>query len=557
MSNLRSFGPDTVVVELPDDRNLIALVGANNAGKSNLVDAVRLALGSGRRSGLDPADFHQLDITQELRVDVHLRAPVKKENVFHKVDEIHGFFFRAWRGERGPERGQLKWENYCLDASGGTYRPAAAVGRRGGPVDPDVEPIRHLPAPASRVVPLLGRVHYLTPNLYRAFDTGGYGILAQLLDLYRDDFRSESNTYQLPDGAVIPRAKAYERFSARMEDILRTPKLATIEQSLSTNLRAVLGPTAMGAGVSIALPTAEELLADILRLHVQDDEASPVLAVERLGAGYRSLLRLAILRTYADLADETRLAVFLIEEPEAYLNPHLRRFFATTLTKLAEAGNDVMLTTHDPAFVSLADYRSVLRVAKHEGRSTVYRCTVQLDFSYEKVAQKLRRGGSAEVLFAQKAILCEGQDDAAATRALLDRLGIDPDSRSISVVDCGSRDNLPDYVGLLDELHIEPLVITDGDASKLKPEDDTTKKVEAVEKAAGERMFRFTEDIETALSTTKRGRDNTAYLVGLIEALDIADLPDEHEIGQLARTLMRFCGPAVPDQSIGHSTPDE
>jgi hypothetical protein len=546
VSNLRSFGPEKVVVELPADRNLVALVGANNAGKSNLIDAIRLALG--RRTGLDPADFHQLDLTTQLRVEVHLRAPLKKENIFRKTDEIHGLFYRAWRGERGEDKGQLKFENYCLDAEGNTYRPPAAIRRGTGAVDPDTDPVRFLPAPASRIAPLLGRVHYLAPSLYRAFDTGGYGVLAQLLNLYRDDFRSESNTYELPGGEQVSRAQAYDRFVIRLEDILRTPKLAAIEESLSGNLREVLGPTATGAQVSLALPTAEELLADVLRLHVQDDAASPVLAVERLGSGYRSLLRLAILRTYADLAEETRPAVFLIEEPEAYLNPHLRRFFSTTLTRLAQLGNDVVLTTHDPSFVSIADYPSVLRIAKYDGRSVAYRCTAQLDFSYERVAQKLRRGGNAEMLLAQKAILCEGQDDAAATRALLDLVDVDADSRSISVVDCGSRDNLPDYVRLLDELHIEPLVITDGDASKLKDNDDTAKKVRAIERAARGRMFRFVDDIETALNTTKRGRDNTGHLVGLIEQLDVAALPAQHEVGQLAQRLTEFCGPAVPEQ---------
>ena len=75
----------------------------------------------------------------------------------------------------------------------------------------------------------MGRVHYLTPNLYRAFSTSGYGVLAQLLDLYRDDFRSAANTYKLSDGTTVARETAYERFAGRMEDILRTPKLASIE----------------------------------------------------------------------------------------------------------------------------------------------------------------------------------------------------------------------------------------------------------------------------------------------------------------------------------------
>jgi predicted ATP-dependent endonuclease of OLD family len=169
-----------------------------------------------------------------------------------------------------------------------------------------------------------------------------------------------------------------------------------------------------------------------------------------------------------------------------------------------------------------------------------FRCVDPLDFSYERLAQKLRRGGNSEVLFAAAAIFCEGQDDVAATRALLEDLGVDADSVNISVVDCGGRDTLPDYVRLLDALQIDVLVITDGDASKVKDNDDTKRKVEAVEAAAKGRMFRFVEDIETALNTEKQ-RDNATHLVGLIEALDLPQLPPEHEIAQLADALLTLC----------------
>lgn len=544
LRNFRSFGADKTVVAFPDDENLLALVGANNAGKSNLLDALRLVLGGVRRFEADPADFHQLDLSQELRIDLYLREPLKRENVYRKTDEVHGFFFRAWRANRGSQRGQLKTEHYCFDADGKTYVPPAAVGRRGSATDPNVEPIRYLPTPASRVVSQLGRVHYLGPNMYRAFGTSGYGVLAQLLDIYRHDFRSPENTYRLPGpaGEVITRAEAYDRFAVRLREILRTKKLDDIETSLSENLRAVLGPSAAGAEVSVALPTAEELLAEVLSLRVQDDAASPVLSVDRLGAGYRSLLRLAILRTYAELAEETRAAVFLIEEPEAYLNPHLRRFFGATLRLLAERGNDVVLTTHDAAFVSLPDYRTVRRMAKTEGHSVVYRCTDPLDFSYERIAQKLRRGGNAEVLFAEKAILCEGSDDVAVVKALLEQLEIEPDSLNISVVDCGGRDTLPDYVRLLDALSIDLLVITDGDKTKAANDGATRKKVETVEKAAKGRVFRFVEDIEHALGCEKQ-RDNAAQLVSLIDDLNLGDLADDHQISELAVTLKGFCVP--------------
>ena len=118
------------------------------------------------------------------------------------------------------------------------------------------------------------------------------------------------------------------------------------------------------------------------------------------------------------------------------------------------------------------------------------------------------------------------------------------------MLDCGGRENLPDYVRLLDELRIDVLVITDGDASKLKDNDSTARNVAAVETAAKGRMFRFTEDIEDALGTEKRGRgENPAHLAAVIEALNSQQLSTEGEIGLVhhgASGLLR------PDQQRRH-----
>jgi DNA repair exonuclease SbcCD ATPase subunit len=107
INNLRSFGPEKAVIELPADRNLVAVVGANNAGKSNLIAAVRLALGAARRADLDPAYFHQLDITKEVRVDVRLRNPLKKENIFRKQMRSTVSSSARGAGTAGKTRGSL------------------------------------------------------------------------------------------------------------------------------------------------------------------------------------------------------------------------------------------------------------------------------------------------------------------------------------------------------------------------------------------------------------------------------------------------------------------
>jgi hypothetical protein len=38
-------------------------------------------------------------------------------------------------------------------------------------------------------------------------------VLAELLDLYRDDFRAEANTFELPSREVITRAAAFDRLA--------------------------------------------------------------------------------------------------------------------------------------------------------------------------------------------------------------------------------------------------------------------------------------------------------------------------------------------------------
>lgn len=540
LTNFRSFGPGTTRIELPEDENLLATVGANNAGKSNLQDAFRLALGQLRNYDPQPADFHNRDVTQELRITLHLREHLLRETIFRGEGRVSAFFFRSWQATRNPDRGQLKTENYCLDAKGETYVPPAAIPKRNKQVSAEAEPVTARPLTARQAAAQLGPVHYLDPDLYRAFNTTGSGALARLLDIYREDFRSESNTYVIQtSGETVPRIEAFERLAKVMAEILESDKLQDIEAAISRNLGRLLRPGATGAEVSIALPPVDELLRTALRLQVQDEEASPTLPVERLGTGYRSLLRVAIVQSYAELTEDDRKAVFLIEEPEVYLNPHLRRYFRAALGELAEAGHDVVLTTHDPAFASLAEYRTVLRLAKDGPTTKAYRCTESLDFSYEALARKLRRDGNAEVLFATKAVLCEGQDDVAVVRVFLERDEFDPDSRSVSIVDCGGQQNLPDYIRLLDALDIGVLVVMDGDASKALNDAGKARQVQTIRDLANERLFAFAEDLEAGFGTEKQ-RDNTAHMIEVAEGVDLDQLDEQDERRLMYKAVRDF-----------------
>lgn len=182
LTNYRSFEPDRVEFDLPEAGNLLALVGANNAGKSNIVDAFRIVLGQHRPSPPAETDFWRRNTEDELRIELFLREPLKLVNIYKGTDTVTGLYYRAWRRVQADERGILDSEHYSYDEKGETYVPPATVGGKKQP-EPDAVPRPWRPAPASEVIRKLGPVYFFEPSLTEAFRLTGRGALARLLDL--------------------------------------------------------------------------------------------------------------------------------------------------------------------------------------------------------------------------------------------------------------------------------------------------------------------------------------------------------------------------------------
>lgn len=400
VSNYRSFGRERAEIVFPEEGNLVSLVGANNAGKSSLLTALQRVLTAGRdRPSLE--DFHNRDASSEVRLEVTLREPLRIANVYKNVDEIGGFYWRAWRKVKGDESGYLDSEHYAFKAGEPQtpYVPPASVGKK--QMAAGVDPPRWVPAPAGRLLGRLGPVHHLDLRLEDAFRTVGRGILARVFDLYRDDFPGDHNTYTITDqeGPVLAR-DAYDRFMARLAEILRTDLLGTIETSLTKHLQSYLGRGGQEASVGLGLPDADELLLRLLDLRVADYDGGPAMPVDRMGAGYQSLLRLALLETHVELGLGGASGVYLIEEPEAYLHPHLRRHMRNCLQGLADSGHHVLIVTHDPDLIDLTRPRSILRLTRSaDARSTVFRVEDGLQLNYEAIARKVGAKGNGHLPF--------------------------------------------------------------------------------------------------------------------------------------------------------------
>src|SRR5262249_59854686 len=123
-----------------------------------------------------------------------------------------------------------------------------------------------------------------------------------------------------------------------------------------------------------------------------------------------------------------------------------------------------------------------------------------------------------------------------------DRMGIDLRRRNITVADCGSRDNLPDYVWLCAQLGLKYLAVMDADASK----PDALPKAQAVRDAAGAclggDLVEFPENLETTFGVLKQ---RPSLVPAAIRTLTfVGDLPDPTkvpaEVVELAQAIGRL-----------------
>jgi predicted ATP-dependent endonuclease of OLD family len=540
ITNFRSVGDPGVVVEFPSDTNLFAFLGANNTGKSNILDALALVLGV--RSGkfynyeIQTTDFHNQDQSRVVSVRLTLQNPLEVRNVYQQKYRVDGFYLEVKSYAVGAEKGRIHVDHYCFgtNAKGQAESPLTdsdrIYKRKTSKDDEDIDNQRK-PVPARAHVSEVGPVHFLDiEHLDSFFRVSGFGPLGRLFQLYRDEFQSDGSIYRYKDGdqlKEIPSKEAYKRAAERLVDVLRTTKLQEIEQSLAQNISEYLGlgdPDA--AKLRLGLPSHSEIFDKITRLEIKESEQLEPIEISKLGKGYLSLFRLAALETLSKLTDRES-GIYIIEEPEIYLHPHLRRHCYRILNDLAQKGNQVVFATHSEEFVDINQYKSIVRLTKPSICSTIHQVASNQQFDFDKMRQKVRRKGNEEIFFAKHAILTEGQDDQAVITIALEKKGIGCDAQSISILDCDSKTQIVDYIRLCKALDIDYFVIFDTDKNNPSSASETKKILTAMGKSSGQH-YAFPDTLEAALGTTKQNSENWRHLLSIIVTKDWESIESDH-----------------------------
>lgn len=253
-------------------------------------------------------------------------------------------------------------------------------------------------------------------------------------------------------------------------------ELARLETSLASEL------TSWGVRVSVEVtpPELEKVFELGTQLHL--DDGLKTLA-EKKGHGLQRAVIFALLRAWARALRRTgepeatrprqasESAFFAIEEPEMFLHPHAQRQLFASLDEIARApDHQVFVCTHSTHFIDLANYRRIAIITKPSAQegTQVRQCTRDL-FAGEDAAERRHRFHMAswinpdrgELFFARRVVLTEGETEKALFPFLAQKLGCF--DANVTVIDCGSKNNLPLYIAVLNAFRIPYSVVHDED----------------------------------------------------------------------------------------------
>lgn len=231
-------------------------------------------------------------------------------------------------------------------------------------------------------------------------------------------------------------------------------------------------------GASIKLDVSPPSIKDVFqsgtKLMVNDGVLTPI---ETKGHGMQRSVIFVIFRVYADLLKKdhgekkrTRSLIFGIEEPELYLHPQMQRTMFGILKEISKS-DQVIFTTHSSFFVDMTEYPSICIVLKktlEEGTKAIqYQAEIFAKEEEKNLFRLLNEFDPErnEMFFGKKVVLVEGDTEKVVLPIIAKKIRDDYifHENSITIVECGGKGTISIFAKVLNSFGIPYVVIYDKD----------------------------------------------------------------------------------------------
>ena len=276
--------------------------------------------------------------------------------------------------------------------------------------------------------------------------------------------------------------------------------------SFEHDLNKLLEPWQTKFNLKFTAPSTAEIIKSMLGWEIQDEHHGKPQGVEYFGSGFQrhfiySLIQLGakyvpqkVSKKAKDFAPSLNLVLF--EEPEAFLHPSQQEDLARSLIKVSEAADwQIVCSTHSAHFVSRNAMRipSIIRAQRAGGVVSTFQIDearwenfIDANHAIQRVAKKYPRvqqtmqdddrkpemesvkyflwlnPDRAGMLFARYVLLVEGPSETALINRLLDDGKITL-PQGAYVLDCLGKYNIHRFMNLLSSLGVTHAVLHDDD----------------------------------------------------------------------------------------------
>ncbi len=424
---------ENLIVNFP--RGLCVIVGENNAGKTAIIDALRLMLFSSR-------DFDAVRLNEDdFRTGTDY-TPIEISCTFSEPNEEDEVHFQECLVDVGEGKFDIRL-NARVEYNITTRR--ANIKMWGGETEGGSLP--------SNIYDRLASI-YLQPlrDPESGLRPGRNSQISRLIDCL----------------AVEAEHAQFETIAKEANDKIRVLKpVEKARKDLNSQMAAITGDQlAQKTELIFSDPTFHRIIAGL-----QPEIEGLPFALN--GLGYNNLIfTSATLGTLQQSAQYSFRSI-LVEEPEAHLHPQLQVLLLRHFAKVAaeQEGNKVQViaSSHSPILASQAPIDSIVSVHECIGKvSAVSVCSIDMDGKLKKKLQRFLDATRGELFFARRILMVEGIAEALLLPVLTKIAGGCLKESAVTVLNADGI-NFNAFLPLFGEgrLAIPVAILTDGDAEKI------------------------------------------------------------------------------------------
>lgn len=447
--NFRNFKDTTASFT----RGLNVIVGENNIGKTNLLDAIRAALGYASATGevlrITAEDRHR-DTNGSYSVD-----PIRIDLTFDGLTQDQQARFMEIL-EFNPEepsasKASIHFE-WSWDDSKGKWNSRRWGGGRDRAESSIPDDILQ-----SISTTLLGALRDAQSSLA----PGRSNRLGRL-------FRDQASLEQKQELEAL--------FDETHKTMAKQPLLSSVQGGISTVLKGAMGASFAQDPTIVATEPEFDKIVNSLRLAIlEGPQRNQLTELRSNGLGFNNLLYIATVLFELSATQNAELPLLLVEEPEAHLHPQLQTLLADHLGDGA-GSVQTFVTTHSPNIAAHVPPDS-LRILHRDSQGLPRFVSISELELTKAESSKLRRMldvTKAALLFARGIILVEGITEGLLIPVIAKHLSpsVNLAQAGISVIPIAGVDftTLAKLFGA-DKIQTRVSILTDGDPSKDVDED--------------------------------------------------------------------------------------